>query len=385
MHPTNLFIEDITPITAEMPMDQAVSLYLNHMGFPEMYDVRPGECYTLKQHLENCPTCRKGHQVGSSYLVETLVNECYTVRNEEEHCHSRIIDIKDMVEQHAGLSRILENPTGDTPLADLYVKEHGQNLTALDDRVFRFVDNRWGIFETPDLENDVLSFLDRILRGLIALLHHEEGMRQQSDIHVNVKKLQEFRGNFVKAMKFGESSNKRKQILATIRTRLHNTALRGKWDSSPLLLGTNNGVVMLDTLTFRPARKEDYVTMTCGYDWVETVEPSIEAELEDFLAQIYPVPAEREFMQRYCGYCLTGRHDQKLFLMLTDKRGGFNGKSTFLSLLRGCMGDYAIKADASVLYKQDRARGINDHAGGLFAYEKKRLMVVEETDSSKVG
>ncbi|KAL3159504.1 hypothetical protein ABBQ38_009922 [Trebouxia sp. C0009 RCD-2024] len=150
------------------------------------------------------------------------------------------------------------------------------------------------------------------------------------------------------------------------------------------LLGLEGGVVDLDTGIFRQAKHEDYITMSCGYDWLETVDPQIEAQLEEFISQVYPVPEEREFMQRYCYYCLLGVHREKIFLVLNDLRGGWNGKSTFLSLLMATMGSYAIKADASVLYKQDRTRGINDHSGGLLAFEKKRVMVIEETSSGAV-
>lgn len=71
-------------------------------------------------------------------------------------------------------------------------------------------------------------------------------------------------------------------------------------------------------------------------------------------------------------------------MILNDLRDGYNGKSTFLSLLMASMGEYAIKADPGVLYRQDRTRGMNDHSAGLLSFEKKRLMIVEETSSGAV-
>ena len=35
-------------------------------------------------------------------------------------------------------------------------------------------------------------------------------------------------------------------------------------NSNPHLLGVQNGVIDLDTLTFREARREDYITKFCG-------------------------------------------------------------------------------------------------------------------------
>lgn len=372
-------VEDITPITPDTPVEMALSVGLNNMGFPDVHTVVPGECFTLKQHLQTCPTCRLSHALGSSYQVEAIINKCYTVRNEEKHCQKRIISVQTMVEEHEGLRHILDHPNIDGPLADLYVKERGGNLTALDDQVFKFENNRWLRFEGPDLENDVREFLDTVLRGLRDLLHHEDQMLNYKD-----KRVKKARDNFNIAVGVGESNSKRRQILATIKTQLHNSKLRGKWDSDATLLGLESGVVMLETGEFRPACKEDYVTMSCGYPWLETVDPLIEAEVENFMTSCYPIPEEREFIQRYCYYCLQGVHREKIFLVLNDLRGGWNGKSTFLSLLLATLGDYAIKADPCVLYKQDRTKSINDHSGGLLAFEKKRLMVVDETSAGTV-
>lgn len=64
-------------------------------------------------------------------------------------------------------------------------------------------------------------------------------------------------------------------------------------------------------------------------------------------------------------------------------RGGFNAKSTILQLLMTTLGDYAVKADANVIYKSDKVRHASEHNAGLLAFEKVRLMVIEETDPSK--
>lgn len=48
------------------------------------------------------------------------------------------------------------------------------------------------------------------------------------------------------------------------------------------------------------------------------------------------------------------------------------------------MGDYATSQDPCIFYKSDRVKGVNDHSAGLLHLEKKRLMIVEETDPSKV-
>lgn len=324
----------------------------------------------------------QAHAAASHYMVESFINNCFTVRNEEKHCRSRIINVNTMVDEHPVLKRIIQSPKVDAPLADLYVTERGQDLTAIYPFVYRFKEGRWSIFEEADLKKDVQRFLDFVLRGLVDLLHHEEGIEQHARSS-NLARIKQIKTKLLAAVDVEQSNSKRKQIVDSVVIELNRSELRGQWDSRADLLGVNNGVVMLDTCEFRAARKDDYITMSTGYDYLEVWDADVEAQLQEFLERCYPVEEERKFVQRYSGYCLTGDHREKIFLML-NVRGGYNGKSTFLSLLMATMGDYAIKADPCVLYKQDKTRGMNDHAGGLLAFEKKRLMVVEETSSGAI-
>lgn len=374
------FIEDITPITPQTPVEEMLGICLNNMGFQDMVDIAPGNCFALKAHLETCPTCRKSHALGSHYRVDSFVNDCYTVRNIEQHCESRIISIEQMVEQHEVLSKIIQNPKLDSPLADLYVAEKGRSLTASEKDMFRFDDNKWSIFMNPDLENDVRAFLERVIPGLIHLLLHEEKMLKLLDVKTDTRSLQKLRNKLQLAVDVPRNHQKRGHIVKTIKTQLHDGTLDQKWDSLPHL-GLENGVLDLNTCSFRPAQKEDYVKMTCGYSWLETVDPEVEAEVEDFFQKVYPVPEERELFQQWVGYCLTDQHNEKYLMLLTDRRSGFNAKSTVLTLVASALGDYAVKGDAALYYANDKHRSINDHSAGQMTYEKKRLLFVEETSA----
>ena len=376
-------VMDITPITPQMPQSQQLDICLNNMGFPDVSDPIPGKCFTLQQHLATCPIC-SGCHTSSCYLISALVQHCFTVKNTDLGCKGRILDVKTMVQDHAILKRIIRNPSADSPLAELYVQERGQDLTAVDDKVYRFADNKWKVVEDVVLEKDVYVLLNTVLEGLVTFLTNEELATRHNRDGISIKELRKLRDTLDVAVGVNGNHQKRKQILCSVKMCLNDSSLRLKWDGEAYTLGTDDGLIDLRTGTFRQARKEDYVTMTTGYDYDVDADDVIREELDVFLRQCYPIEDERNFMMKYSGYCLLGRHEAKLMVMLTDKRGGWNAKSTFLSLLRGTMGEYAIKADAGVLYRQERTRGMNDHSSGLLAFEKKRLMVVEETDSSKM-
>ena len=76
----------------------------------------------------------------------------------------------------------------------------------------------------------------------------------------------------------------------------------------------------------------DYVSRSVGYDWPNfdpanpgqplNLDPDAEREFSDFLAQILPVPEERDLLLRYLGYAMLGSHQEKYLAIFTDKRGG---------------------------------------------------------------
>ena len=108
-------------------------------------------------------------------------------------------------------------------------------------------------------------------------------------------------------------------------------------------------------------------------------------EVEDFIARIYPLTEEREFVQRHAGYCLLGSHREKIFCICTDDRSGFNGKTKFADLLYAALGkDYTKDAgNNAILYQSDFQESANNHSAGVMAYQWKRLVVIEETNKQR--
>ena len=76
----------------------------------------------------------------------------------------------------------------------------------------------------------------------------------------------------------------------------------------------------------------DYVSRSVGYEWPNfdpanpgqplNLDPDAEREFGDFLAQIFPVPEERDLLLRYLGYAMLGSHQEKYLANFTDKRAG---------------------------------------------------------------
>ena len=127
-------------------------------------------------------------------------------------------------------------------------------------------------------------------------------------------------------------------------------------DTDPLLLGVENGVIDLRTGVFRPAEREDYVTKRCGVAF----DPSATCPNWDaFLQRIFlNNQALIAYVQRACGYTLTGLTDEEVMFILWAT--GANGKSTLRETIFALMGDYAMGADASLLIAHKKQQGGRD-------------------------
>jgi putative DNA primase/helicase len=139
------------------------------------------------------------------------------------------------------------------------------------------------------------------------------------------------------------------------------------WDEHPFLLGTQNGVVDLQTGTFRRATPADRVTMRVrvAYDpsatcplWLQTLAgifaPTTLFTQEESLAMI-------AFVQRSVGYSITG--DCREECCFFPWGSGSNGKGTVMNTLGWLFGDYTDDMPYSTLEKSERGCGIpNDIA-----------------------
>jgi putative DNA primase/helicase len=145
-----------------------------------------------------------------------------------------------------------------------------------------------------------------------------------------------------------------------------------KLDADPLLLGVRNGVIDLKDVTFRAARREDYVTKIAGvaFDPKATCPNWLK-----FLEKIFPADRLRGYLMRATGYLLTGLTDEEVMFVLWGR--GSNGKSTFRETLFALMGDYAVGSDASLLITSKRPGGATPDLARLAG---RRLVTVNETE-----
>lgn len=147
------------------------------------------------------------------------------------------------------------------------------------------------------------------------------------------------------------------------------------WDADPFLLGTPTGVVDLRTGKLRKAERKDYITRQA------MVAPDFSGgrQLWDrFLAEAtLGDTGLQRFLQQVAGYCLTGDvREHALFFVYGP---GGNGKSVFLNVLTGLMGDYATTAAMDTF----TASVTDKHPTDLAMLKGARVVSASETEEGR--
>jgi P4 family phage/plasmid primase-like protien len=119
----------------------------------------------------------------------------------------------------------------------------------------------------------------------------------------------------------------------------YNDSFESVLDSRRNIIGLENGVYDLDTLTFRNGQSEDYVCKSTGNDWKPDYSwenPTIQ-DIMRFVNQVLPEKQTREYvLLLFASFC-DGCPEEKFHIFIGS---GGNGKSKLLELLFKSLGDY---------------------------------------------
>lgn len=157
-------------------------------------------------------------------------------------------------------------------------------------------------------------------------------------------------------------------------------AITAALDTDPWLLNTPSGTVNLKTGELRPARREDLITKVTAAPFDPGAECSRWLQFHDEVCIHADFTTDRElidYMQRLAGYSLTGSVREQIFAVFFGQ--GRNGKTVWLNVIRGLLGDYAVTTATDLLLsKRDGAPG---HA--LAILHGRRFVGCAETDAGR--
>jgi hypothetical protein len=172
-----------------------------------------------------------------------------------------------------------------------------------------------------------------------------------------------------------------------------------EFDMNPDLLGFNNGVFDICAECFRPARFNDYVTWSCGWDFrpvlkgmkvmdengtVQEVKEDLAGDdleqmngIQTILKQILPYEDVRHLVLFVLASGLSGRPIEKFFIF---NGKGRNGKGLLDEFMKWCLGDYADYVAPVLLCENKRFQSSGAPNPEKAKLHKKRFVVTKEPD-----
>ena len=142
------------------------------------------------------------------------------------------------------------------------------------------------------------------------------------------------------------------------------------FDFKSYLFGFNNLVYDLEKNVFRNYEKDDYVSMTAGYDWKEPESGEVEL-IKTILKQVHIDDETRNF---YLDIICSGLWGTTLQNYIIFNGSGSNGKSVLDDLILKAFGNYGHLINSIILCEQ-RRQGANTELANL---NKKRFCIGRE-------
>ena len=149
-------------------------------------------------------------------------------------------------------------------------------------------------------------------------------------------------------------------------------ATRGQFDSQPMLLNVANGTLELETPSFRPFSKDDFLTFKAPVEY----DPfALCPQFDDYLNFTFGGDEELiHFIVKAMAYTLTGSTSEQCFFMCHGNGG--NGKSQLLELMAALLGtDLAVPAKFETFLE---TRGFNNTEYELASFAGARLITTVE-------
>ena len=374
-----------------IPEWEVMRLHLQQkFGFENLRQVRKtNEGYDFDANRsDNCCLCKVRCHDSNHWYCMQIMPELFMVKNYSNHCYPQMMELENM----NYLKNIINSPKADADHANLISQIYGKVLRYTGKEFYVFQAGKWHKFHRNELRQCVrltlVSVLERVAKYLNdRKLHLDFRGDDKSAVKNVIKEYQ----NVIHGIQYVKDDSNTNHIINCIQDVLIDKTFESRLDSNVHLFALDNGVIDLRTVKFRESVAEDMISMSAGYDWSDSVDLNIQNEFNQFIERIYPLEDERELIQRYLGYCLLGDHPEKVVMFLTDKRNGYNGKSTIAKLIKSAMGinhqrddnipSYVASGDCKLLYKAEkRTETANSHNTGMIKLRKTRLAIFEEPD-----
>jgi|694.fasta_scaffold55126_2 P4 family phage/plasmid primase-like protien len=147
-------------------------------------------------------------------------------------------------------------------------------------------------------------------------------------------------------------------------------------DTNKYLLCFNNGVIDFKTKTFRDGYPQDYITKSCGINYIEYNSQMEKTgnELTSFMEKLFPIPQLNKYMWEHLASCLIGTNLNQTFNIYHGS--GSNGKSILTDLMSHALGEY--KGTVPITLVTEKRNAIGGTSSEIIQLKGIRYAVMQE-------
>jgi phage/plasmid-associated DNA primase len=241
-----------------------------------------------------------------------------------------------------------------------------KNKTDEKSKLYSWTGKRW--------ETGTLEFV-RFISTVGVKMLEDIRVRARQDMSKGNELLGILETNIMWALKDFKNRSKQINIINSSEAFLVNEDI--KFDDNKDIIGFNNGIYDLIKHEFREIQYDDYLTMSCGYDYNPNFDPETMNDMLVLLKSIMPDEGTRNLMLEVMSAGLTGRAIEKFILF---NGGGRNGKGLLNEFLQLIYGDYClIYANVSLLTEKQKTGGNPE----LASIHNKRIVIMKEPDGDE--
>lgn len=237
---------------------------------------------------------------------------------------------------------LLKNTEGD--LADLFITLYGQEHIFFEKMHYFYNGVYWE-------ENTSGNKMKKSIRTELTKLYADElvniglDMKKHADDELMSKKLKEDNIKIKNIMDTINSYTRINNIFGFINTGIERTADDIDWENKPYYFAFKNKIYDLKKNNWIHPLKDDYITITTGYDWREPTDDEIKT-LRDIIDTILPHKDEQRLYMTILAQAMVGETLEK-FIMANGNGG--NGKGVINELVYEMFGNYAYNCANNVL------------------------------------
>ena len=153
-----------------------------------------------------------------------------------------------------------------------------------------------------------------------------------------------------------------------------------QFDTYPMLLAVENGVIDLETGALKAGNPRDYLMRHCSCPYLGNDQKA--PRWEKFLDEIFQGDAEKiDFFQTILGYALTGLTSEHYLFCLTG--AGANGKSVLMETLHEVLGEFFWTADPDIFLDRNYAKQGGSPNPEMASLRGRRFVAMQEIEPGR--